>query len=210
MSLVEHTEFNRIPHCGRRRSTALRWKKDNEVRCNLAMRGNTVTLCSTGDRSSPSPSEIGPNRPRASDCERASNQPAARDSFSPSTTPHEQSIMAAQLKQTFANKAALVSSAVSSPPFVPRADVFRPNQNEPVFVTFLTAGFPHPDLTVPLMLAMERGGADVIELGVPFTDPLADGKAIQDANNVSPASPSSFFLSPVCELGTHVSPLVFE
>lgn len=35
------------------------------------------------------------------------------------------------------------------------------------------------------MLAMERGGADVIELGVPFTDPLADGKAIQDCNNVS-------------------------
>lgn len=34
------------------------------------------------------------------------------------------------------------------------------------------------------MLAMERGGADVIELGVPFTDPLADGKAIQDCNNV--------------------------
>lgn len=35
------------------------------------------------------------------------------------------------------------------------------------------------------MLAMEAGGADVIELGVPFTDPLADGKAIQDANNVA-------------------------
>lgn len=34
------------------------------------------------------------------------------------------------------------------------------------------------------MLAMERGGADVIELGVPFTDPLADGKAIQMSNNV--------------------------
>lgn len=39
-------------------------------------------------------------------------------------------------------------------------------------------------MTVPLMLAMEKGGSDVIELGVPFTDPLADGKAIQDANNV--------------------------
>lgn len=36
------------------------------------------------------------------------------------------------------------------------------------------------------MLAMERGGADVIELGVPFTDPLADGKAIQECNNVRP------------------------
>ncbi|GAA5990137.1 hypothetical protein JCM10908_005838 [Rhodotorula pacifica] len=57
--------------------------------------------------------------------------------------------------------------------------------NSPAFVTFLTAGFPNVDATVPLMLAMERGGADVIELGVPFTDPLADGKAIQDCNNIA-------------------------
>jgi tryptophan synthase len=34
------------------------------------------------------------------------------------------------------------------------------------------------------MLAMEAGGADIIELGVPFTDPLADGPAIQESNNV--------------------------
>lgn len=58
-------------------------------------------------------------------------------------------------------------------------------ENKPVFVTFLTAGYPLIASTVPLMLAMQAGGADVIELGVPFTDPLADGKAIQDANNVS-------------------------
>ncbi|GJN90410.1 hypothetical protein Rhopal_003421-T1 [Rhodotorula paludigena] len=57
--------------------------------------------------------------------------------------------------------------------------------NSPAFVTFLTAGFPSVDATVPLMLAMERGGADVIELGVPFTDPLADGKAIQECNNIA-------------------------
>lgn len=57
-------------------------------------------------------------------------------------------------------------------------------QNSPTFVTFLTAGFPSVDATVPLMLAMERGGADIIELGVPFTDPLADGKAIQECNRV--------------------------
>jgi tryptophan synthase len=54
-----------------------------------------------------------------------------------------------------------------------------------VFVTFITAGYPSIAETVPLMLAMEKGGADVIELGVPFTDPMADGKAIQDTNNVS-------------------------
>lgn len=58
-------------------------------------------------------------------------------------------------------------------------------QNSPAFVTFLTAGFPSIAETVPLMLAMEKGGADVIEMGVPFTDPMADGKAIQETNNVS-------------------------
>lgn len=63
--------------------------------------------------------------------------------------------------------------------------LLRALQNSPAFVTFLTAGFPSIDATVPLMLAMEAGGADVIELGVPFTDPLADGKAIQDANNIA-------------------------
>ncbi|GAA5825541.1 hypothetical protein JCM5353_002333 [Sporobolomyces roseus] len=57
--------------------------------------------------------------------------------------------------------------------------------NRPTFVAFLTAGFPSPDQTVPLMLAMERGGAEVIELGVPFSDPLADGKTIQEANTVA-------------------------
>jgi len=58
-------------------------------------------------------------------------------------------------------------------------------KNLPVFVTFITAGYPNPQSTVPLMLAMEAGGADIIELGVPFTDPLADGAAIQESNNVA-------------------------
>lgn len=58
--------------------------------------------------------------------------------------------------------------------------------NPRAFVTFLTAGFPTADATVPLMLAMEKGGADIIELGVPFSDPSADGPVIQEANTVSP------------------------
>ena len=49
----------------------------------------------------------------------------------------------------------------------------------------MTAGFPEKDSTVPLMLALEAGGADVIELGVPFSDPIADGPVIQQANTVS-------------------------
>lgn len=49
-------------------------------------------------------------------------------------------------------------------------------------VTFLTAGDPSPDRTVPLLHGMVAAGADVLELGVPFTDPLADGPVIQRAS----------------------------
>ncbi|MEF8792975.1 tryptophan synthase subunit alpha [Thiohalorhabdus sp.] len=49
-------------------------------------------------------------------------------------------------------------------------------------VTFLTAGDPAPDRTVALMHAMVESGADVLELGVPFSDPLADGPVIQRAS----------------------------
>ncbi len=49
-------------------------------------------------------------------------------------------------------------------------------------VTFLTAGDPAPDATVPLMHALVQAGADVLELGVPFSDPMADGPVIQRAS----------------------------
>jgi tryptophan synthase alpha chain len=49
-------------------------------------------------------------------------------------------------------------------------------------VTFITAGDPAPEATVPIMHALVRGGADVIELGVPFSDPMADGPIIQRAS----------------------------
>lgn len=48
-------------------------------------------------------------------------------------------------------------------------------------VTFITAGDPGPELTVPLMHTMVAGGADVLELGVPFSDPMAEGPVIQRA-----------------------------
>ena len=50
-------------------------------------------------------------------------------------------------------------------------------------IPFVTAGFPYPDCTPELMHAMVAGGADVIELGVPFSDPSADGPVIQKAGD---------------------------
>lgn len=54
-------------------------------------------------------------------------------------------------------------------------------QGRTALVPFVTAGDPHPDITVPLMHAMVDAGADLIELGVPFSDPIADGPVIQRA-----------------------------
>ncbi|KAI9848971.1 MAG: tryptophan synthetase [Sclerophora amabilis] len=52
-------------------------------------------------------------------------------------------------------------------------------------VTYVTAGFPKPEETVEIMLGMEAGGADLIELGLPFTDPIADGPTVQKANTIA-------------------------
>jgi tryptophan synthase alpha chain len=49
-------------------------------------------------------------------------------------------------------------------------------------IMFVTAGDPEPALTVPLMLALADAGADILEVGVPFSDPMADGPVIQRAS----------------------------
>ena len=53
------------------------------------------------------------------------------------------------------------------------------------FVGFITAGYPRLGDTVPAMLEMEKNGCDVIELGVPFSDPMADGSVIEAASVVA-------------------------
>lgn len=52
-------------------------------------------------------------------------------------------------------------------------------------VTYMTAGHPNPERSVALMRALEAGGADVIEVGVPFSDPMADGPVIQRSSQVA-------------------------
>lgn len=54
-----------------------------------------------------------------------------------------------------------------------------------LFIGYITAGFPRREETIPILEALERAGTDVIEIGVPFSDPLADGATIQAANEVA-------------------------
>ncbi|KAL1891110.1 anthranilate synthase / indole-3-glycerol phosphate synthase [Ceratocystis pirilliformis] len=58
-------------------------------------------------------------------------------------------------------------------------------QNRMALVSFVTAGFPTKESTADVLLAMERGGTDIIEVGAPFTDPIADGPTIQTSHTVS-------------------------
>ena len=55
-------------------------------------------------------------------------------------------------------------------------------QGRKALIPFITAGDPDPALTVPLLRTLVRAGADIIELGVPFSDPMADGPTIQRAS----------------------------
>ncbi|NLO81237.1 MAG: tryptophan synthase subunit alpha [Xanthomonadaceae bacterium] len=63
------------------------------------------------------------------------------------------------------------------------ADTFarRRAEGRKLLVSFFTAGDPNPDVTVPLMHEVVKAGVDIIELGVPFSDPMAEGPVIQAA-----------------------------
>jgi tryptophan synthase alpha chain len=52
-------------------------------------------------------------------------------------------------------------------------------------IAYLTVGYPRPDVTPSLVEAAAQAGADAIELGIPFSDPLADGRTIQAASQVA-------------------------
>jgi tryptophan synthase len=55
-------------------------------------------------------------------------------------------------------------------------------EKKAAFVPYVTAGYPTIDETPDILLGMQAGGADIIELGIPFTDPIADGPTIQKSN----------------------------
>jgi len=64
-------------------------------------------------------------------------------------------------------------------------DTFKKAGSKKVMSLFITAGYPTIEDTVELVLTCVKSGADIIELGMPFSDPLADGPTIQESSNVA-------------------------
>ena len=56
------------------------------------------------------------------------------------------------------------------------------HKNQRVLNVYCTAGFPNLDSTMPIMQTLEQNGVDIIELGIPYSDPLADGEVIQESS----------------------------
>jgi acetyl-CoA carboxylase carboxyl transferase subunit beta len=87
--------------------------------------------------------------------------------------------------------------------------------NKTALIPYITAGDPHPKFTVALMHAMVASGADIIELGVPFSDPMADGPVIQRAsqcdhhNRISARTRINLLLDigEQVEIGANVAPI---
>lgn len=63
-----------------------------------------------------------------------------------------------------------------------RIDQLFDRKKERVLSIYFTAGFPMLEDTLPIMQGIEEAGADIIEVGVPYSDPIADGPTIQDSN----------------------------
>jgi len=63
-----------------------------------------------------------------------------------------------------------------------RIDQLFANKQNGILNIYCTAGFPGPEDTLRVMKALQTAGADMIELGMPFSDPLADGPVIQESS----------------------------
>jgi len=59
------------------------------------------------------------------------------------------------------------------------------SKNEKALISYIMTGFPNENSTLSIIEGLVNGGADIIELGFPFSDPIADGPVIQNASTVS-------------------------
>jgi len=74
---------------------------------------------------------------------------------------------------------------------IENAFVTAKSKGEAAFVSFVTAGYPTPEDTPGMLLALQEGGTAIIELGIPYTDPQADGATIQKTNQIAIAGGTS-------------------
>jgi len=66
-----------------------------------------------------------------------------------------------------------------------RLQAFFANKKERVLNVYFTAGYPQLDSTATIIQSLQNNGADIIELGMPYSDPLADGPVIQESGNIA-------------------------
>ena len=66
-----------------------------------------------------------------------------------------------------------------------RIDKLFENKKEDILSVFFTAGFPRLNDTLPVLEALEQSEADMVEIGIPFSDPLADGPVIQQSSLIA-------------------------
>ena len=76
------------------------------------------------------------------------------------------------------------------------------SEKRKAFIPYITAGDPRLDITLDLVISLEKAGADILELGVPFSDPIADGPVIQRASER--ALQNGVNLHKVLELGENI------
>src|SRR5690606_41386377 len=69
-----------------------------------------------------------------------------------------------------------------------RFNLLKSHGGRKALIPFITAGYPNPEATLPMMHALVAGGADIIELGVPFSDPVADGATTQRSSECALAA----------------------
>ncbi len=66
-----------------------------------------------------------------------------------------------------------------------RMELLFKDKSEAVLNVYFTAGYPTLDSTIEIMNGIQEGGADLIEIGMPYSDPLADGPVIQESSGVA-------------------------
>ena len=59
------------------------------------------------------------------------------------------------------------------------------NKEQGILNVYVTAGYPHLESTIDVVLALEKAGVDIVELGMPYSDPLADGETIQNSSQIA-------------------------